>query len=93
MGVLDHVRGPLEDALQVLTVEGRRAAQQLLADIDADLAALHLVPAERQGAYIKRIEAQVRASLERHRIAAVRVSRAQLVVVITSILRTAIAVL
>lgn len=93
MGVLDHVRGPLEDSLQALTVEGRRAAQQLLADLDADLAAMHLVPPERQAAYVERIQSQVRASLERQRIAAVRVSRAQLVVIITSILRAALAVL
>ena len=89
----DHLRRPLEDALQALTVEGRRAAVQLLEDIDADVAALHTVPAERQEQYLRRIEAQVRASVERQRIAVVRVSRTQLVTVLSSIIRAAIAVL
>lgn len=89
--LLDRIREPVASALDALTVDGRARVEQLLLGIEADLSALHTVPASRQKKYLARIEAQLLASLERERIKVIKATRSQVAFILTILIRAVVA--
>lgn len=72
--------------LEALAGGTRAQARELVEPLLEQLAALPLVPPNRQATYLRRIEAQLRAGLERLRIRGKRLGRAALARILTNTL-------
>lgn len=84
--VLPHV----EDVFATLARDGRDGALAVVAALEHDLLVLDTVPPERQEQYLRRIQLQLPAELERARIKTLRVTRPQFAEIVVAVLRALI---
>lgn len=84
--MIDAAVDAVHAQLRELAGSTKAQARALVAPLVAQLAALPLVPPQRQAVYLRRIEAQVKAGLERLRIKGKRLGRETLARILTNTL-------